>query len=478
MEETTIIVGGGLAGLAAASALSARGIRVTLLESRSRLGGRATSVRDRVIGMTIDNCQHVAMGCCTNYLNFCRNTGIDCWLQRERELYFVGPTGEDGRAAMSRFRASPLPAPLHLFPSFLCSRLLSWRDKWAIGHALRRLARSNSEHGGQQSFSEWLDRQGQTTGAVDRFWKIVFVSALSESFDRISVSCARKVLVDGFLAHPNGWDVWIPTVPLETLYGDRVTAWLTSRNATVRLGSRVRKLVPGASGIQAVELSDGEQLSADHYILAVPHYAVPEILSPEPLMSRLFEDIEQIENAPITSVHLWFDRPISSQPHAVLTNRLSQWMFNHQSVESHGVRAEASRSTTENYYQVVISASQEIVGQDQQTVINQVVSELGSIWPEAAAARLLHARVITDRRAVFSPKPGVDQLRPTQQTPIPNLQLAGDWTQTGWPSTMEGAVRSGYLAAENILAAIGCPEDVRQPDLPVAALARILMGIR
>jgi uncharacterized protein with NAD-binding domain and iron-sulfur cluster len=179
-----------------------------------------------------------------------------------------------------------------------------------------------------------------------------------------------------------------------------------------------------------------------------------------------------LESAPISSVHLWFDRAITDLPHAVLIGRLSQWMFNRTLLQG-----DASESHS-HYYQVVISASRELQGRSQEQIIQEVLGDLTEIWPEAAKARLQSGRVVTEHRAVFSVMAGAEAFRPSQQSPINNLLLAGDWTRTGWPATMEGAVRSGYLAAENVLAKMGRQAAVLQPDLPVSRLTRLLLGGR
>ncbi len=181
-----------------------------------------------------------------------------------------------------------------------------------------------------------------------------------------------------------------------------------------------------------------------------------------------------MESAPISSVHLWFDRPITDLPHAVFVDRLSQWIFHRTRLQETN---SASSDDTSAYYQVVISAIRSLSDTSQEETIAKVVAELTEIWPETARATLRHARVITEHKAVFSVLPGIDDLRPVQQSPVENLQWAGDWTDTGWPATMEGAVRSGYQASENILRHLGRPESVLQPDLPVAFLSKLLLRL-
>lgn len=464
----TVIVGGGLAGLAAAAGLAQNGIKVTLLESRPRFGGRASSVDDRDTGTTIDNCQHVSLGCCTNFDLFCRTLKLSHFLQTQPELYFVGPNG-----GVNRFRAGLWPAPLHLLGAFRRLDYLTREDLRQVSAGLRALCRVREPVSGPNaSFAEWLRRHGQSERVQSRFWHVVLVSALSESLDRIDVRHARKVFVDAFLANRRGWQVRIPVVPLDTLYGTKAAEWFRQRGAELRLKAGVQRILLEEGRVAGVELRTGERLAADHVVLAVPHHRLPPLL-PAPLQDDPhFAGLSQLETAPISSVHLWFDRPITDLPHAVFVERLSQWMFNRTVL--------ASRDTKTNgpyYYQIVISASRGLSGRPQQEVIAEVVKELAAVWPQTADAGLRHSRLITEHKAVFSPRPGVDALRPAQQTPVPNLQLAGDWTATGWPATMEGAVRSGYLAAENVLRQLNRPARIVRPDLPRAILSRLLLGL-
>jgi uncharacterized protein with NAD-binding domain and iron-sulfur cluster len=223
--------------------------------------------------------------------------------------------------------------------------------------------------------------------------------------------------------------------------------------------------------VRAVVLADGARVTGSQFVLAVPHFRVlsllPERIRALPAVAR----IGQLESAPISSVHLWFDRPITDLPHAVFVSRLSQWMFNRTALWGRS-------PDHEGYcYQIVISASRDVEERTREQTIADVVAELSAVWPESRRATLLRGRVVTERRAVFSATPGVDQLRPDQQSPMKNLQFAGDWTNTGWPSTMEGAVRSGYLAAQHVLAKLGRPALVVQAGLPVARLPRWLLGL-
>lgn len=463
-----IVIGGGLAGLAASVALAQAGAKVTLLESRPRLGGRASSFEDTATGELIDNCQHVAMGCCTNFRHFCRVTRLAAYFRDEEQLTFVGPPDPSGRKSpeFCRFAATPfVPAPFHLGWALWGLDYLSLRDKFAIARGLLSLRAAQPQPGDRTTIGEWLDRQRQPASAIEYFWSVVLVSALSESLDRISMTAARKVFVDGFLTSRDGWKVSLPTVPLDELYSGTLAQWLAAHDVGVRLKMGVERLVIEDGAIAAVELRNGERLAAQQFVLAVPQQRaftlLPESIRTLPQLAA----VERLETAPIASVHLWFDRPITLLPHAVLVGRLSQWVFNRG--QSSQVRGE-KKDGQPFYYQVVISNAREMAERPQSDVVAEVVAELKAIWPWAADAELRHSRVIIEHHAVFSPLPGSDEDRPPQQSPIENLQLAGDWTRTGWPATMEGAVRSGFLAAENVLGKFGRPAKWLQPDLSPA----------
>lgn len=477
-----IIAGGGLAGLAAAVALTQRGVKCIVLESRRRLGGRASSFLDPTTETYVDNCQHVSLGCCTNFRHFCETTGLAEFFRTEKTLYFVGPDG-----LIDKFSAGPMPAPLHLSGAFAGLRYLSLRDKWRLALGLRSLAKGFSAAERKLPFSEWLVRHRQTPTAIARFWHVVLVSALSESLDRIDVEHARKVFVDTFLAHRDGWLVEIPSVPLEDLYGGRLTEWLSSHGSEIRLQSAVEQLELCGDHASGVRMTTGEVIEGDEFVVALPFFRVMSVLPPVLTQHPDLAGVEKLQAAPISSVHLWFDRPITELPHAVFVDRLCQWVFNRTVLagrsagpvsDQAAVTSETATASNEYYYQIVISASRELAGQSRESILAQVIAELTAVWPVTSTARLLHSRQVTEHRAVFSPVPGVDEFRPAQQSPVGNLQFAGDWTQTGWPATMEGAVRSGYLAAENILRRLGRAEPVVQPDLSVATLSRWLMGIR
>ena len=440
-SPTVAVVGGGLAGMAAAAALRQRGLHVELFEQRKRLGGRAASFQDPKTGQLIDHCQHVSMGCCTGLADFCRRTGISGCFRRYRRLHLFGPDGKRRNFAASRL----LPAPLHLVPGLMRLDYLTCRQRLGIVRTMRRLAREplhDARH--EETIGAWLRRHGQSDRAIERFWSVVLVGALGERVDRASLAAAGKVFVDGFLASRGAWELEVPRLPLGEIFDRRAGTWLAGHGVVLHRGTPVKQIDGDASRATAVVLSDGTRREFDFIVAAVPWRRVRPLFGRAMLAAMpALDGVEEIQPAPITAVHLWFDRPITSLPHAVLVGRLSQWLFG------------GGRSDRGHYYQVVISASHALVGRDREEVLGQVRHELGEIFPAAGDGQLLHWRVITHPAAVFSVTPGIERFRPAQQTPIANLLLAGDWTATGWPATMEGAVRSGQLAADAVLQALG-----------------------
>jgi squalene-associated FAD-dependent desaturase len=464
-----VIVGGGLAGLATAAALVDRDLRITLLESRPRLGGRASSFTDPATGAPVDNCQHVSMGCCTNLADFCRRVGTGDLFRSEPAIVFLGP---DGR--ISRLRAGILPAPLHLAGSFLRAGYLRVADKLRVARGLACLRTARDDRPGE-SFADWLLRHGQTVRTINLFWATVLVSALNERVEQMDVDHARKVFLDGFLRNRRGFRMEVPLVPLGELYGTRLESWLDSKGVAVRLTTGVRAVEPdGEGGVRGVALRSGESIAADFVVLAVPFDRVRDLV-PAEVAARIpgLARVEALRAAPITGVHLWFDRPVCALEHAVTVGRLIQWVFNHTALQ--GRRATDGGG---QYLQLVISASYDLLALDKTAIRDAVLAELAEIWPEARAARLVRWWVVTEHGATFAVRPGVDAHRPHQRTPVEGLFLAGDWTATGWPATMEGAVRSGYHAAEGILEDLGRPARLVQPELGTGPLARWLLGPR
>lgn len=434
-ESAVAIVGGGLAGLAAAVAAAERGMRVELFERSRVLGGRAGSFFDVKTGVWIDHCQHVALGCCTDFLDFCRRTGVDDCFERTSTMHFVGPDGRRHDFVPSRW----LPAPLRLLPGLMNQKYLAG-ERWGIVRTLRRLVRATPEaDADRETIGAWLRHQGQSDRAIERFWSVVLVSALCETVDRASLAAARMVFRNAFFGPRGASDLLVPRLPLREIFHERVGRRLADRGVQLHLATPVRRIDGDRQRARALVLADGTLRSFDAVIVAVPWWQVRRLFADD-LWAALpaAANVDRIESAAITAVHLWFDRPITALRHAILVGRLSQWAF-------------FDPTPRPSYYcQVVISASHRLPVRGHGELVAEVRRDLEAVWPDACSASLVHSRVDTQPAAAFSVVPGLDRFRPAQQTPIANLALAGDWTATGWPATMEGAVRSGYLAAKAV----------------------------
>jgi len=434
-----------LAGLAAGCALAEAGFRVTLFERRPYLGGRASSYQHPGTGEIVDNCQHVLLGCCTNLLDFYRRAGVQDKIRWYEKLTFLEP---GGRASV--IAPSALPAPLHTAPAFLRADCLSFRDKLAISRAMASLAPSAPADRGE-SFLDWLTHHGQTEQAIERFWKTILVSALNEDLDQISVPYAAQVVRESFLKSAAAGRLGIPAVPLTDLYstaGDYIRA----RGGEIQFRAGVESF--RAETAEVYVTTNGQQQNFDYLVLAVSYDVLGRMLPDAPSAAPLHVALGQFSSSPITGIHLWFDRQISGLDHAVLLDRTIQWMF-HKSRLIAGRDNEARDGNSGSYIELVVSCSRSLVEKAKAEIVEMAVTEAQEFFPGARAAKLLKSTVIKEVHATYSPRPGIDQHRPHPETAWPRVFLAGDWTATGWPATMEGAVRSGYLAAEALARVAG-----------------------
>jgi len=465
-----IVIGGGLAGLSAGVALAEAGWRVRLFEQRPFLGGRATSyvLPD---GEHVDNCQHVTFGCCTNLEDFYRRVGVADKIKFFDRLVLVDPQGRRGA-----LKAGFLPAPLHLAGSFMTFSLLSTKDKLGIARAMFLIVQGKGEPKELQdkrdmSMQEWLQGAGQTQRAIERFWRVVLVSALSEELDKIDARYGIQVFWKSVLATRKGYLMGVPMVELATLY-DVCRTSIERKGGEVNLRAPARGLRIDGNQLKSVEFDEGREEQAEAVVLALPHETLDELLPEEVKRTNPeLAGIAKIKDAPITGVHLWFDREVMQEPFLALLDTTTQWIFNKTAL--YGRKNGWGRDGAQ-YLQLVISASHDLLQKPRQEIIDLCLAEVHQALPAARMANLLKATVIKEAAATFSPQPGVDRWRPKQETSVKGMYLAGDWTDTGWPATMEGAVRSGYLAAEAVLRISGTPRSFLQPDLPSDGLIKML----
>jgi len=468
------VIGGGLAGLAAGVALAESGWRVRLFEQRPFLGGRATSyvLPD---GEHVDNCQHVTLGCCTNLADFYKRVGSADKIKFFDRLFFLDPEGRRGE-----MQAGMLPAPFHMTGSFAAFAPLTLLDKLSIARAMLDILGAKGhpadlEENGGVSMLEWLRRRGQTQGAIERFWRVVLVSALDEELDRTDARFGVDVFWKAFLSNRTGYRMGVPAVPLANLY-DGCKSEIERRGGEVNLRASVRGLKIENGEIAAVRFDEGKEENADAYVFAVPHTALAELL-PESVKQSdpSLANLDKIKVSPITGVHFWFDRQVMKAPFVTLLDTRTQWIFNKTELYE-DINGRANKTDGGQYLQLVVSASYELLPKSRQEIIDLCLSEVRHALPTAREAQLVKATVIKEAAATFSPEPGVDRWRPKQETSVRGLFLAGDWTATGWPATMEGAVRSGYLAAEAVLRVAGAPRKFLQPDLEPDGFVAMWLG--
>ena len=463
--RSVTVIGGGLAGLSAACALADAGYQVRLLEKRRYLGGRASSYEHPGTGEVIDNCQHVLIGNCVNLIDLYSRLGVSDAIRWFDRLTLIEPGGR-----RSTLAPSFLPAPFHDLPAFLRASAFSFSDKVAIGRGMSAFL-TGVPKDSHENFAQWLKRHGQTRGAIEHFWKPVLVSALNEDPEHMSVHYAGQVMRKMLLLSPGAGRMGVPSIPLSDLY-TRAIDYLQSRGGRVHLNSAPESFVWDDETQQWTVAAQGGAFATDAIVLALAFEGLSKLLPALPRnleAEQLALNLECFEHSPITGIHLWFDREVSDLEHAILLDATIQWMF-HKS----RLQPEKRRGERGSYLELVVSASKSLVGMQRQEILDLALRELAQFFPLVAQAKLLKATVVKEVRATYSIRPQLDLLRPASASPWPRVFLAGDWVATGWPATMEGAVRSGYLAAEAVSRAAGKTCHFMQTDLAPSGLMRLL----
>ena len=444
-----IIVGGGFAGLSAAVALAARGARVIVLEARPRLGGRATSYRDRTTREMVDNGQHVIFGCYRETFHFLRTIGAanDVRLRPALDVSYI-----DRSNRSIRLQSSYLPPPFHLIAGVLECDEIDAGERWAVLRMIGPLRRAG-QHGSRnpahldETVREWLVRHGQGPQLRALLWEPLALAALNQRPDEAAASPFVRVLAELSGSSPLAAAVGIPSRPLEQFYADPARAFIESRGGEVRTRAPAKVVVVNRR-VLGVNCS-GELLTGRTVISAVPWFAFPRLFADEPpSLTEVLARARSMGSAPIATVNLWFDRPVLDEPFVGLVGRTMQWVFDKR----------FAFGLDESHLALVSSGAHDVMRLTNDELIRLALAELRSALPSARGARLGHASAIKERRATFSLAPGQPQ-RPDTRTTVGGLFLAGDWIDTGLPGTIESAVASGHRSAEAAYQALASRSD-------------------
>tara|TARA_B100000029_G_scaffold198492_1_gene196605 strand:- start:39456 stop:40886 length:1431 start_codon:yes stop_codon:yes gene_type:complete len=470
-----IVIGGGLAGLSSAVALANAGIIVNVYERRSVLGGRASSFIHPSTGRQIDNCQHVLLGCCVNLIDFFNQLGVSNQITFHEAIPFIDESNQISVIKSSRL---PLPPPLHLLPSFLRLKTMGIMDKLSVFNTVSRMIRHviinrkfeplSPEN--PISMENWLKSHGASSRAIEAFWKPFLISALNDDLDDIDANYGINTSARALMSNRSGYQVGLSTGPLADLYIPCID-YIEQRGGRIFLDQSISNISSQGNNISSLTLQDGKSVTAENYITTVPFDILRKLLPENYTSHPYFSRTNELSMSPITSVHVWFDRPVTDLDYAAVIGKKIQWIFN-QSIRKQKTSDQKDQST---YLGLVVSASDAWMKLPQNQIINQAMDDLKSILPETRKAKLLKAIVVKEGKATFAPKPGCDLLRPDPSTPLSNLFIAGDWVQTGWPATMESAVRSGYQAAEILLKTLGTPTKILKPELSLEGILKWLI---
>lgn len=439
-----IIIGGGLSGLTAAVDLSSRGISVLLLEQRPHLGGRTYSFVDETTGDTVDNGQHLMMGCyhATRWLMDTIGSSGLAELQSHLHIDFLHP--EKGHSFL---HCPSLPSPLHLLAGMMNLRSLSLADRWKllkVGLEIRKRPEEIESKIAHLSVHQWLDGLGQSEENKKYLWDIIAIGSLNDDPKQVSALLFYRVLRSAFSGGRENSSLLIPRVGLTQLFAEPCEAFIRSHAGEVLLNCGVDESLFDGNRLRGVRTSDGQIREASAFISAVPWYAASPLFS-NASGGRGWNLNGHLQASPIVTINLWFDRTVMEQKFAALLDSRIHWVFNKSEIYGSG-------DSSRQYLSLVISGAASLMNTSNDELVKGAVKDLAKVFPEVREARLMHSLVVKEKRATFSPRPDVEAHRPASKTKYENLFLAGDWTDTGYPATIEGAVLSGRKAAEAVAA--------------------------
>ena len=464
LSREVIVVGAGVAGLNAADALARSGAKVTVLERRLHVGGRAYSYLHPALNEVVDS-QHVVVGCCTNLIEFCNAAGLADKIRWYERQTFLEPATSTLPVRASTISPGLLPAPLQYSGSFASASMLSVADKISIARGMQEFLRGYPATDAE-SVSNWYRRTRQSAGAIRHFWEPIILATLNDSAENSSLKYAGKVFHELFIKSSAGGRLGIPTVPLSEFYAAGAEM-VQANGGQVELRASIEQIIQRSDGRWALRTGESEYV-ADDIILALPFEQTEKLIagmvvqnsSGEQVKSELMERFTHFEHSPFISILLWFDRQITDLDHAWLLDSTIQWFF-------HKSRIRSYPAEQGSYVELVIAGSRTELPMSRAQILGPALEELKRFFPEAGRAKLIKSGILKEARATFSVTPGLDQYRPQQKTDLPGLYLAGDWTQTEWPSTMEGAARSGRLAAGSL---VGNRNQFMAAELPASGI--------
>ena len=452
-----LIIGGGFAGLAAAVDLAEAGSRVLLLERRSFLGGRAYSFTDKTTGDTIDNGQHLMMGCYHRTLRFLEKIGsLDkLKFQPDPQVDFLHERA-DGSVTRASFKCPPLPAPLHLLGGLARLKTIGWGDRLralGVGLAVRTL-NGNQDKLAEITVREWLDSLGQSERIQRRFWGPMALATLNEAPEVASADMFARVIELGFMRTKRDSAMVVSRVGLSDLYTQQARSFIEDRGGEVRLNADVARIEFEGDCAAGVTLRSGERIEAGAVISAVPYFALRRMLTAE-FASAHFPYLDHFKSAPIVSINLWYDKSFTDLEFAGLLDSPIEWVFNKNAINLSGGQSGGQGAEPESagrqHLALVISGAHEAATRPKEELIALADAQIKRFFPAARGLRPFHAFVVREYDATISHTVGTAKLRPSSRTQFDNFFLAGDWTATGLPATIEGAVQSGQECARMVL---------------------------